>query len=325
MRVLTALLVIFLATENTSAQSNSSSIYRFLEIAPTAGVSALGGNHVGYRHGDFSLMHLNPAYVGSDKGMAVSGSYINFLGEANMGFTSLKLDEKDWGSLSFGIRYVGYGEFDFLDAQGDNYGSFTASDFAVSGAYSRWISNNLRAGAELSLIHSTYADVRSSGISLAGGLLYNVPEQNFSAGLSIRNLGSQISNYDEAREPLPLNISAGFSKKPESFPFLIIFTLNELNDWNRELHSDEISPSFLESVMRHTLVGGEVNLGRSVTVRLGYDHYLHEMTKSNENFDLAGMAFGVGINIGDLSFDISRNSYSDLGGLTRLSLKTKLR
>jgi hypothetical protein len=48
------------------------------------------------------------------------------------------------------------------------------------------------------------------------------------------------------------------------------------------------------------------------------------MTKTSENLDLAGMAFGVGINIGDLTFDISRNSYSDLGGLTRLSLKTKL-
>ncbi|MFP8489703.1 hypothetical protein ACKGJO_11500 [Gracilimonas sp. Q87] len=41
--------------------------------------------------------------------------------------------------------------------------------------------------------------------------------------------------------------------------------------------------------------------------------------------DCGSISFGVGINIGDLSFDISRNSYSDLGGLTRLSLKTKLR
>ncbi|MDZ7806073.1 MAG: type IX secretion system protein PorQ [Gracilimonas sp.] len=324
MRVLIALLMIFLATENTAAQSNSSSIYRFLEVAPTAGVSALGGNHIGYLNGDFSLMHLNPAYLGSDKGMAASGSYINFLGEANMAFTSLKLDEKDWGSLSFGIRYVGYGEFDFLDTEGNNYGSFRASDFALSGAYSRQLLSNLTAGAEISLIHSTFADVRSSGVSFAGGFLYRVPEKNFSAGISIRNLGSQISNYGENKEPLPLNISAGISKKPESFPFLVIFTFNELNDWNRELYSDETAPSFFENVMRHSVFGGEVTLGQSVTLRLGYDHYLHEMTKANENFDLAGMAFGVGINIGDLSFDISRNSYSDLGGLTRLSLKTKL-
>lgn len=91
MRVLIALLVIFLATENTAGQSNSSSIYRFLEVTPTAGISALGGNHVGYLKGDYSLMHLNPAYLGSIDGMSVSGSYINFLGEANMGFQVLRL------------------------------------------------------------------------------------------------------------------------------------------------------------------------------------------------------------------------------------------
>jgi hypothetical protein len=324
MRVFTAILVIFLATENTTGQSNSSSIYRFLEVTPTASVSGLGGNHVGYLYGDFSQMHLNPAYMGSDSGMAVSGSYINFLGEANMGFSSLKLEDKDWGALSFGIRYVGYGEFDFLDTEGNNYGSFRASDVALSGAYSRQLMSNLTAGVEVTLIHSTYADVRSSGVTLAGGLLYRVPEQNFSAGLSIRNMGSQISNYGQNREPLPLNISAGFSKKPESFPFLLTLTFNELNDWNRELYSEETEPSFFENVMRHSIIGSELKLGQTVTVRLGYDRYLHEMTKSNENFDLAGMAFGVGINIGDLSFDISRNSYSDLGGLTRLSLKTKL-
>lgn len=324
MRVLIALLVIFLTTENTAGQSNSSSIYRFLEVIPTARISALGGNHVGYLHGDYSEMHLNPAYLGLVDGMSASGSYINFLGEANMGFSSLKLDKSDWGSLSFGIRYVSYGEFDFLDTEGNTYGSFRASDLALSGAYSRQVISNLTAGAELSLVHSTYADVRSSGISVAGGLLYRLPEENFSAGLSIRNLGSQISAYGNTREPLPLNISAGFSKRPESFPFLITLTLNELNDWNRELYLDESTPSFFENVIRHSIIGGEVDLGESVTIRLGYDHYLHEMTKSDSNFDLAGMAFGVGINIGDLTFDISRNSYSDLGGLTRLSLKAKL-
>lgn len=324
MRVLTTLLLIFLAMQNTAAQSKSSSIYRFLEVSPTAGVSALGGSHTGYLYGDFSLMHLNPAYLGLEKDMAISGSYINFLGEANMGFSSFKLEEEKWGVLSFGVRYVNYGEFDFLDTNGNNYGTFRANDLAISGAYSRRLLNNIYAGAELNLIHSTYADVRSSGVSVAAGLLYRNLEQAFSAGLSIRNVGSQITNYGQSRESLPLNISAGISKKPESFPFLIILTFNELNDWNRALYSDESDPSFFEHVMRHTIIGGELNLGESVTLRLGYDYYLHEMTKSNENFDLAGMAFGIGINIGDLMFDISRNSYSDLGGLTRLSLKTKL-
>ena len=324
MRVLITILVIFLTTENTAGQSNSSSIYRFLEVSPTAGTSGLGGSHIGYFNGDYSLSHLNPAYIGSDEGLAVSGTYINFLGEANMGFSSLKFDNKEWGVISVGIRYVSYGEFDFLDTEGVEYGTFRAGDLALSGAYRQQVFTNLTVGAEIGFIHSTYADVRSSGISLAGGLFYRESDKNFSAGLSVRNLGSQISSYAGTREPLPLNISAGFSKKPESFPFLITLTLNELNDWNRELYSDDTEPSFFDHLVRHMIVGGEMDMGETVTLRIGYDHYLHELTKSNKNFDLAGLAFGVGVNIGDLTFDISRNSYSDLGGLTRISLKTKL-
>lgn len=324
MRVSIAFLFIFLAVENTTAQSNSSSIYRFLEVTPAAGAASLGGNHVGYLNGDFSLMHLNPAYLGMTTDMGVSGSYINFLGEASLGFSSIKFESTSLGTLAFGIRYVGYGEFEFLDTEGNAYGTFRANDIAISGAYSRELMENLTAGAEISLIHSSYANVRSSGISIAGGLLYRQHERHFSAGLSIRNAGSQLSTYSGIREPLPLNISAGVSKKPESFPFLITLSFIELNDWNRKLNSDEGSPAFFENLVRHAIIGGETEIGQYITARLGYDHHLHKMAKTNDNFDLAGVSFGLGLNLSKVTIDISRNSYSQLGGITRLSLKTVL-
>ena len=51
---------------------------------------------------------------------------------------------------------------------------------------------------------------------------------------------------------------------------------------------------------------------------------LHELNKTNENFDFAGFAVGFGLTVGDFIIDLSRHSYSDSGGVVQLSLKTIL-
>jgi hypothetical protein len=83
-------------------------------------------------------------------------------------------------------------------------------------------------------------------------------------------------------------------------------------------------PSLVDNAFRHVIFGGETNFGENVSVRIGYDHYLHEQTQTGQDFDLAGVAFGIGFNVKAISIDISRSSYSRLGGLTRLSLKADL-
>lgn len=306
------------------AQSNTSSVFRFLEVTPNAYASGLGGNHTGLYKGDFSLLFLNPAYMNPETSGSVSASYINFLGDANMGFTSAVYDVEDVGTFGAGIRFVGYGEFDQLDENGNQLGTFHANDIALSGAYSVSIFEKVRAGASLDLIHSSYAAYKSSAVAVSAGLFYRDTTSNFSAGIAVRNLGAQLSAFDETREPLPLDLSVGISKKPEGFPFMLSLTLKELTNWDMRIFGETEKPSAFNNIMRHVLIGGETRMGENFFVRLGYDHYLHEQTKTGKNFDLAGIAFGIGFTLKDITFDLSRNSYSKLGGLTRLSVKTSL-
>lgn len=324
MRLLASLLILFAATELTTAQSNTSSIFRFLELTPTAASAALGGNHVAVYKGDFSLISLNPAYLRGEDSGTVSASYINFLADVNMGFTSVAYDVGSLGTFAVGIRYVGYGEFERLDENGNELGNFSANDVALTGAYSVKLNEKLRAGGALDVIYSSYATFKSMALAVSGGMYYQDQENNFSAGISVRNLGAQVTAFDDEREPLPLDISAGISKKPEAFPFQLILTFKQLNNWDMRIFGETERPTFVNNLFRHVLFGGEANIAEVMRVRLGYDHYLHEQTKTGKNFDLAGVSFGIGFDIRNFTFDLSRNSYSKLGGITRLSIKTTL-
>lgn len=324
MRVVVTLILLLLSSEATIAQSTTPGVYRFLEITPDARTAALGGNHVALYGGGLPVFHLNPAYLSPDDHKSVSATYVNLLADASMGFSSGAWDLEEIGTVGVGIRYLGFGEFNRFDEQGNNEGSFSAGDIALSGGYSRPLfkDSGLRAGASATLIYSAYGEYKSSAVSASGGLYYYKPEKDFSAGLSFRNLGAQLSTFDGRREALPFDISAGVSGKPENFPFQLNLTLRQLNNPELRVFGEDAAPGFFDNLMRHIIFGGEAELGGSLMLRFGYDHYLHEQTKTGKAVDLAGASFGVGFKVKSFIIDLSRNSYSKLGGITRISLQT---
>jgi hypothetical protein len=194
--------MIFLATQVTVAQSNTSSIFRFLDVTPTARTAGLGGNHVGLYDADFSLIHINPAYLSSANSGSISASYLNFFSDANMALTSGAYNFEKAGTFAGAIRYVGYGEFNQWDENGNSLGTFNPGDIAITGAYSIEVVENLRAGASMDFIHASYAQFKSSAVALSGGVFYQDTASHFSAGISIRNAGAQIP---KSRKPFLFN------------------------------------------------------------------------------------------------------------------------
>jgi hypothetical protein len=313
-----------LLTSSASAQSEVSSIFRFLDVTPNASASALGGNHTGLYEGDYSSFHINPAYLFGAENGQVSATFVNLLADSKMGFTNGTFQVNENNQIGLGIRFLGYGDFKTLDKDGNELGDFNAIDLAVSGAYATRISPKWSGGVSLDLIHSSYEQYKSSAIAISGGIYYKNEEEHFSFGAAIRNLGTQLSTYVNSREPLPLDLSVGISKKPENFPAELSLTLRRLNDWDMRIVGETKKPDLFDNAFRHVIFGGKFNFGENFHVRLGYNRYLHELNKTKENFDFAGVGFGVGFNIKDLIIDISRNSYSETGGVVQLSIKTTL-
>ncbi len=317
-------LICALVSLSAHAQSNNSTVFRFLEVTPAAKASALGGNHTGLYDADYSLFQLNPAYLQGSETRMISASFVNHLLDARMGMVHSALTINEFHTLGFGLRFQGYGDFNSLDEDGNETGSFDAVDIAFGTAYSTIIAPKIYGGISLDLIHSSYESYNSSGLAVSGGLLYRNPDKELSIGLAVRNLGTQLSTFNGIREPLPLDVSVGITKKPEGFPARISLTLRRLNDWDMRSVGEQQKPEFLDNMLRHLLIGGEFGLSPNFRVRLGYNHFLHEQTKTKENFDLAGLAFGIGLSVKDFIIDISRHSYSELGGVVQLSIRTTL-
>jgi len=306
------------------AQSDVSTIYRFLDVTPNASTAALGGAHSGLYEGDFSSYHINPAYLFGAVNGQVSATFVNLLADSKMGFANGTFQINENNQIGLGIRFLGYGDFETLDENGNELGDFNAIDLALSGAYATKLADQWSGGVSLDLIHSSYEQYKSSAFAVSGGIYYKDIESHFSFGASVRNLGTQLSTYAGTREPLPLDVSVGIAKKPENFPAEISFTLRRLNDWDMRTVSEIEKPDFFDNAFRHVVVGTTFDFGENFHVRLGYNRYSHELNKTKDNFDFAGVGFGVGFNVKDLIIDISRNSYSETGGVVQLSIKTTL-
>ncbi len=308
----------------SEAQTSSSSIFRFLEISPSARTSGLGGNHVALFEPSVSEFYLNPAYLNQGSSKSVSATFVNYLADSRSGFANGAYHIDKVGTLGFGIRYTGYGSLNEYDENGTRLGDLNAGDLALTSSLSTDLSPKLHAGASVTFVHSSYHTYNSSALTASGGLYYLDTETAFSAGLSFRNLGDQIDYFDGFRENIPFDISAGISKKPENFPFHLHLTFRQLNNWELDVVGETESPNFTETLFRHVILGGEASLGENVKLRLGYDRLLHEQTKTNDSFDFAGVSIGMGFRIRSLIIDMSRNSYSDIGGVVQISLRTQL-
>ena len=308
---------------NAFAQTERNEVFRFLEMPSSAWASALGGNQVAIFEGNSSLMHINPAYLDESSAKTVSATFVNYLADARYGFANYAVHQPSIGTIGIGVRYAGYGVLTEYDINGTDLGDLNAGDLAINGTISTQLSAKLRAGAGIDYIHSSYGEYVSSAFTGTAGLYYMDQESRFSAGLAIRNLGDQLSYFNDTRENLPFDVSIGFSKKPEKFPFQLAVTIRQLNNWDLRVPGETSAPSFGDQLFRHIIFGGEAALGRNFNLRFGYNRWQLDQTKIKENFDFAGASIGVGINLKKVEVDLSRSSMSDIGGILQLSVRTK--
>ena len=316
------LLLLLVGTNDALAQQSYRTVFPFLNLPTNARNAALGGNHPSLFEGTGDMMHINPAYMNAESHQNLAISYINHLADVNIGFLTSTYHLDDIGTVGAGVRYVSYGQFDHTNNIGELIGTFTANDIAMNAAISRSY-HSLKYGASVDIIHSNYHDYNSTGIALTAGALYEFEDSRTNAAVVIKNLGTQLSYYNGKAERFPLDILASVTHKPEHIPMRLTVTLQKLNDWDLRSFGEDSAPPLGQNLMRHVIFGNEILLGDHVRARIGYNHYQHNQIQSNKRIDTAGLSFGVGIEINRFRFDVSRNSYSELGGLLQMSIQAR--
>jgi hypothetical protein len=291
----------------------SQSTYKFLTLDTNPRAAAVAGSFVA-NNDDPNVVFYNPAGINTLTGTPISISYLNHLMDINSASAVISKEYENLGRFSAAVQYVNYGDFTQADASGKKLGSFGASDFAFLIGYGNQLDENFYYGANVKFIYSGIADYSSTALAIDLGLQYAIPEENWSFGFSILNMGGQLSSYINTKEELPLDVRLGFTKQLEKVPLKFFWSFNKLGDRY---------DSFMKRFANIT-AGTEFRLGKSFKLRLGYDNEKRKELKIGNAPGLAGFSLGVGFNVSTYVVDYSFSSMGSVGSLHRFGISTSL-
>ncbi|MFK7925967.1 MAG: type IX secretion system protein PorQ [Bacteroidia bacterium] len=309
---------------SANAQIGGRNVYDFLNLTPTGRLVALGGVNVSTMDDDPNQAAQNPALLNDSMHNHLSLSFSNYLAGIVYGYTSYAYHKEGIGTFHAGVQYVNYGKMIEADPFGNITGEFGAGEVAVILGYgSSW--KQLSFGANWKFISSTIAPgYNSTGIAIDLGGAYRSKDKLFSAGVTVRNLGAQLSTYAAGgvREPLPFEVIAGISQKLRYMPLRFSITATNLDiprliykDPNPEqqfdLAGNPIDPpnQTVDLIFRHFVFGGEFLLGKALRIRGGYNHLRRQELRSANRAGMTGFSLGAGIRISRLAFDYGFASY----------------
>ncbi len=276
----------------------------------------------------------NPASINRFIDNHVAVNYINYLSDINIGsVTFAHTINRHFGTIHAGIQYINYGEFIGADEEGNETNNFKAGDLAFSLGYGYQIPwTNFYLGTNIKLLSSNIENYTSYGAAFDFGINYYNDYRPYTFTAVIRNIGYQISPYDDIRERLPLEIAVGASYQLEDVPLKWHITINNLQQWNiakpnpsnSQTDLDGITTNedinFFENTIRHIVIGGEFFPDKKFNLRFGYNFRRAAELKLTESRTFAGISAGFGLKMGRLKFDYAFTKYHPVSNTSTFTL-----
>lgn len=337
------LVIVFLLNNSTSlptyAQNGGQSTYQFLSLSPTARTTAIGGSGIGLSDNDAGLALQNPALYKPAMHHQLTVNSVAYLGGINYGNVGYVYHIDSIGTFGAAIQYINYGNFDETDPTGQVIGSFSGGEYALLlGGSRQWGRRNQWAGGtHLKIINSNLAGYTSWGLAGTFAITYTDTAKLFSASLVAANIGTQLSSYNGTREKLPFDLQLGMSLRLKHLPFRFLITAHHLHRWNIRyndpaaqtvnLLDPEASSNnnpFFDILFRHFIFGGELYLGKALSLRVGYDHLRHQELKLENKRSMTGISFGIGLRLKRIQINYGFGSYHAAGAAHHFGLNVNL-
>lgn len=289
------------------------STYAFLRNDVSARAAALQGSFVSMTN-DPNVLFYNPAALTTIEKPTASIGFLKHLLDVNAGTFAFAQNVEGLGHIGIGLTYISYGSFTEYDEFFNNLGTFGATEMAFLGGIATNYDEATTLGVNLKGIYSSIANFRSSAVAFDLGVLYHIPSENITLGASILNIGRQLKSYAGTREPLPLDVKIGITKRPEHLPVLLNLNFHKLN---------EPQASFFERLGSFTF-GAEFLMSESVRLRVGYNNEQRKELKVGTSAGLLGFSLGGGFLFDQYQLDYAFNSLGKIGALHRFSLAMSL-
>ncbi|MBS1587974.1 MAG: type IX secretion system protein PorQ [Bacteroidetes bacterium] len=335
-----ALCAISLYCQASQAQViGGNSAMAFLRLPNSPHISALGGIMVANPEPDIAFTLQNPALMRpglhNQLGLNYNGYYAGIkVMNLNYGYHFDKIKT----SFLFGIQYLNYGSFEQTDAIGNQYGSFRASDYAITLGASRQYGERWRYGAALKWAHSTLYDKSAAAIVADVGVVYQDTANLLTIGVVAKNMGVMAKKYNPSNsaEPLPFDLQLGISKRFKHLPLRIMATAHHLYTWDIRYNnpadiestnlfgtqdSNAASKSyFADKLFRHLNFSAELTLGKRLAIIAGYSHLRRGEMALKDKPALAGFSFGASIYLNKFQIHYARSYYSIAGAYNEIGL-----
>ncbi len=314
------LLVSGLISHHAHAQVESAA-FPVAQLDASARTSSLGGHNPALVARGTGGLFVNPALLDASMHGSAEFTYLNHVSDISGGWLSYARNIERVGTAALGIRYMGFGDLDRLDASGNRLGTFSASDVGVTLSVSRPLRERLRYGTNLNWLRNSIDSEGAQALTVDAGALYHDPERRFSAGITLQHAGVVLSSIGSRRDDVPTDLRLGITKRLEHLPVLFSVTAYRLHD----LEGGPDGSTALANIFYHVIPAAEFQFSEGFRIRLGYNHRRHDELKIKSRLDLAGVSTGVGVRVRRVAVDYGFTSWSSLGGLHRITIQTAIR
>ncbi|MBP1841146.1 type IX secretion system protein PorQ [Formosa algae] len=307
-----------------SAQLGGESTYQFLNLVSSPRQAALGGKVLTNVDYDVTQALYNPATINVEMDNQLALNYTSHLGAVSYGTAAYAYTyDRRTQTIHGGITYVNYGEFQGYDEDGNETGTFSGNEAALSLGYATRVGgSDFYVGANVKFISSSLEQYSSIGAAMDFGILYMDKKLNFNAALVVRNFGTQITTYAGLNEPLPFEVDLGFSQKLENVPIRWHVTFENLQEWpiavsnpsrvesDLEGNQTEEDVTFLQNITRRTILGAELFPDSGFNIRLGYSFRRGEELRIVDERNFSGLSAGIAIKMNKMRFSYTYAKYS---------------
>jgi long-subunit fatty acid transport protein len=291
--------ILLLSVLTTKAQE-SQTAYNFLRLPVSAHVAALGGDNTTLIEDDPTLIFHNPALINNvtDRTMNLNlMTYMKGATTASASYMQAAGERGTWGAIG---QYMGYGSMKETTASGQQTGEFSAKDIAVGGSFAYALSERFTGGITAKFIASYIGQYNSLAAGVDLGLNYYNAETDLSLSAVARNLGGQLSAYEDDFERMPLDLQVGITKRLLRSPLRLSASLIRLNDWEYGFG-------------KHIVIGADLLLSQLFYIAAGYNALRAAEMKIQEGDGSsahgAGLSIGAGLQLQKLKLNVAYAKY----------------
>lgn len=309
-RQLFVILIFTFATIGSYAQ-NGSNVFDFLNLPTSSHALALGGKNISLIEDDASLIFQNPSLMSSVSDKTLNFNFLTYMQGSkagNISYVQATGERGTWGAMA---QFVGYGDIDETDYEGNIIGTERMLDMNLSGGYSYLLSDRWVGGVSGKFLYSYYAGYSSIALAVDLGINYFDSDKDLSLSFVAANLGGQVTSFGEIGETLPIDLQLGVSKGLGILPIRVHLTFYDMFHWSK---SDYYCPdgdlNGFQIFLNHLNIGADVTLYKGrFWLGLGYNFRRGQEMKAGGSSHAAGLTVGAGINIKKIKVGFAYGNY----------------